>query len=73
VPLALVQNSLLTWHQVAAADLQDAALAAPAGDRTGGVLSPGKLERARSERLSMDIVEEWGMQSFPASDPPANW
>jgi nucleotide-binding universal stress UspA family protein len=22
---------------------------------------------------SRDIVEEWGMQSFPASDPPANW
>ena len=20
-----------------------------------------------------DIVEEWGIQSFPASDPPANW
>jgi hypothetical protein len=20
-----------------------------------------------------DIVEEWGQQSFPASDPPANW
>ena len=20
-----------------------------------------------------DIVEEWGMQSFPASDPPMNW
>jgi hypothetical protein len=20
-----------------------------------------------------DIVQEWGLQSFPASDPPANW
>lgn len=20
-----------------------------------------------------NIVDEWGMQSFPASDPPANW
>jgi len=20
-----------------------------------------------------DIVEEWGLQSFPASDPPSNW
>lgn len=20
-----------------------------------------------------DLVHEWGVQSFPASDPPANW
>jgi hypothetical protein len=20
-----------------------------------------------------DMVDEWGLQSFPASDPPANW
>ena len=25
------------------------------------------------EDASHDIVEEWGLQSFPASDPPANW
>jgi len=21
----------------------------------------------------IDIVDHWGMHSFPASDPPANW
>ena len=21
----------------------------------------------------VDMVDEWGMQSFPASDPPSNW
>jgi hypothetical protein len=30
------------------------------------------LAAGHGDRLS-DIVEEWGMQSFPASDPPANW
>jgi hypothetical protein len=34
--------------------------------RTNGT-SAGRAEGAR------DIVQEWGEQSFPASDPPANW
>lgn len=37
---------------------------------TVAVPAPGE---ALAVDLDLDIVEEWGEQSFPASDPPQNW
>jgi hypothetical protein len=42
-------------------------------------ITPTGVELVRPPRLRKgtwspeDIVDEWGAQSFPASDPPANW
>ncbi len=38
-----------------------------------GVLTPQPADQVGQGRRMIDIVEEWGLQSFPASDPPANW
>jgi hypothetical protein len=37
-----------------------------------GVLEP-RFEPAPPVAAAFDVVEEWGMASFPASDPPSNW
>jgi hypothetical protein len=34
---------------------------------------PAPPVEAGPEQPVEDIVEVWGMQSFPASDPPSNW
>ncbi len=39
----------------------------------GDVVPSRTVAGAGPRRRPVDIVEEWGMQSFPASDPPANW
>ena len=36
-------------------------------------LEVSRAARLESDWCSQDIVEEWGLQSFPASDAPANW
>ena len=57
-------GSELEFSHVAVMDLQVA---------PSDVLTPWPTTRAGQGRRLTDIVEEWGMQSFPASDPPANW
>jgi hypothetical protein len=32
-----------------------------------------RIRPAGPDRYLDDLVDQWGMQSFPASDPPANW
>lgn len=39
----------------------------PTGERRAGEVSD------RPATAHVDAVDEWGRQSFPASDPPQNW
>jgi hypothetical protein len=33
----------------------------------------GPVDGGTAATPQPDLVDQWGMQSFPASDPPANW
>jgi hypothetical protein len=40
---------------------------------TAAAAAPSAKRRLDATRTGPDIVEVWGLDSFPASDPPANW
>ena len=74
MPLTLSRDLEATSLQVAAIGFPPTGLEAFAGDRTNhAVPVVQQADEARSIAMPVDIVEEWGLQSFPASDPPANW
>jgi hypothetical protein len=74
VPLTLSRNPEAKFPQVAAIGFPMTGLEAFGGDRTSHVVPIVRQpEEVRSVPVPVDIVEEWGLQSFPASDPPANW
>jgi hypothetical protein len=74
MPLTLSHGPEVKSRQVATTKLQAAAIDALSRTRTtvDGVI-PEQVGKARPTGPPIDIVEEWGMQSFPASDPPMNW
>lgn len=62
MPLTLSSSPKVTLRHVATPEFPAVAVNTLNGTRTN-------LEGI----TPTDIVEEWGMQSFPASDPPMNW
>jgi hypothetical protein len=74
VPLTLSRDQGSESLDVVATKLQASAVGTLSRTRTE-VDEPvlGEGGRAEPARPHIDIVDEWGVQSFPASDPPMNW
>ena len=82
MPPARPQAPQPAWSaifDVHALDRDSACLSAPAVSESSSCPWPRAAE-SKSAKVSngpdpaaWDLVDEWGVQSFPASDPPAKW
>ena len=72
--LTLSRSRDVEFRRVATTQRQEAAVETLSRTRTDvDRLISGQVRKAGATRPHIDIVEEWGVQSFPASDPPMNW
>ncbi len=71
--LTLSRGAELTSPLVAVSEHRAAVIRPADGDHPIDGRLPGRPGTAGQVRPPVDIVEEWGVQSFPASDPPSNW
>ena len=72
--LTLPRSPAVRSRPVATTELRAAPVETLGRPRTiGAGLAPRQEREARTTQPPIDIVEEWGLQSFPASDPPPNW
>ena len=74
--LTLSDSPEVRSRQAATVEIRTATVGAHPRTRTRTRVDrpyPGRPGATTATGPSVDIVEEWGLQSFPASDPPTNW
>ena len=74
MPLTASRSREDASRHVATTELEEVPVGtrSPTSANVDGLI-PVLARKARPTRPPIDIVEEWGTQSFPASDPPMNW